>query len=157
MAERLRLEALVGAWDGTNRLWLDPRGPGEPSAATANVALIAGGGFVSIAYTWSFEGTARDGLLLVRLADSPGSLDAVWVDSFHTSGGFMTFQGEVDPSGRRSLYGTYAAQEGPAWGWRIALEDDDAEGGFRLAMWNVPPEGTDERAVEARFRRVGGG
>ena len=157
MAKQPDLETLVGAWDGANRLWLDPRGPGEDSAAAATVTLVAGGRFASIAYAWSFEGKPQDGLLLVRSADVPGPLDAVWVDSFHTSGGFMTFQGEVDPSGRRSYYGTYAAQDGPAWGWRIALEDDDAEGGFRLAMWNVPPEGTDERAVEARFRRVGGG
>ncbi len=157
MADRLSLEALVGAWDETSRLWLDPRGPGEASAATASVVLVAGGEFASIAYTWSFGGQPQDGLLLVRLSDGPSALGAVWVDSFHTSGGFMTFRDEVDPSGRRSLYGTYAAQEGPAWGWRIALEeDDDADDGFRLAMWNVPPEGMDERAVEARFRRVVG-
>lgn len=46
---------------------------------------------------------------------------------------------------------------GPAWGWRSALAgDDDDDGGSRQAMWNVPPEGTDERAVDARFRRGGG-
>ena len=156
MTKQPDLEALVGAWEGTNRLWMDPRGPGEASVAAADVALVAGGGFVSIAYTWSFEGAPKDGVLLVRRKGVPGPLDAVWVDAFHSGDGFMTFRREVDPSGRWSLYGTYAAQQGPAWGWRIALEAD-GDGGFRLAMWNVPPEGTDERAVEARFRRVGGG
>lgn len=157
MAMRLNLEALVGAWGGANRLWLDPRGPGEVSAAVADVALVAGGGFASIAYSWAFEDAPHDGLLLVRLADIPTAIDAVWVDSFHTSGSFMTFRGEVDPSGRWSLYGTYAAQEGPAWGWRIVLVGDDPVGSFRLAMWNLPPGGTEERAVEARFRRAAGG
>lgn len=50
---------------------------------------------------------------------------------------------------------TYAAEPGPAWGWRVTIEADEADDGFRLAMWNVPPGGADERAVEALFRRVG--
>lgn len=155
MTQRHRLEDLVGAWDGVNRLWMDPAGLGEASAAAAQVALVAGGGFASIAYTWSYEGAPHDGLLLVRRAERPGPLDAVWVDSFHTNGAFQTFAGVLDPSGNRSFLGSYPVQEGPAWGWRIAVEEDDE--GFRLAMWNVPPGGAEERAVEARFRRVAGG
>lgn len=157
MADPLRFKALVGTWAGTKRLWLDPRGPGEDSDATARVALVAGDAFVSIAYTWSYGGTAKDGLLLVRRSDPPGPLDAVWVDAFHTGGAFMTFAGHLDAAGRESLYGTYAAQDGPPWGWRIAIEEDAPDDGFRLVMWNVPPGGAEERAVDARFRRVGGG
>ena len=156
MAKPLELETLVGAWEGTNRLWMDPRGSGEPSAATAAVAAVARGGFASIANTWTYEGGAQDGLLLVRRGARPGPLDAVWVDSFHTNGAIQTFVGEVDPSGRRSFHGTYPVQDGPAWGWRMAIEQE-GEATFVLAMWNVPPGETEERAVEARFRRVGSG
>ncbi len=155
MTDRWNAETLVGAWEGENRLWMDPTGAGEPSAATASVELVAGGGFVSLAYTWAYEGKPQDGLLLVRRAERPGPLDAVWVDSFHTVGGFMTYRGEVDPSGRWSLYGTYPVQDGPDWGWRIAIDHDEGDDAFRLLMWNVPPGGSDERAVEARFRRAG--
>lgn len=156
MATHPAFEALVGAWEGTNLLWMDPRGPGDASAATAVVTLVAGDGFASIAYTWAFEGRAQDGVLLVRRADRPGSPDAMWVDSFHTNGGFQTFAGVSDAAGRRTYHGTYPVQDGPAWGWRIAIEQED-EATFVVAMWNVPPGEAEERAVEARFHRVGGG
>jgi hypothetical protein len=157
MAARWNVEALVGSWEGENRLWMDPTGAGETSHATARMALVAGGGFASLAYTWAYEGKPQDGLLVVRRAERPGPLDAVWVDSFHTGGGFMTFQGEVDLTGRWSLSGTYGADAGPAWGWRIAIDHDEDDDAFRLSMWNVPPGGTDEPAVEARLRRTGSG
>jgi hypothetical protein len=157
VVDRWNLDVLVGSWEGENRLWMDPNAAGEASPASARMELVAGGGFASLAYTWALDGKGQDGVLLVRRADQLGPLDAVWVDSFHTGGGFMTFQGEVDPAGRWSLYGTYGADAGPAWGWRIAIDRDEGEDTFRLAMWNVPPGGADERAVEARFWRAAGG
>jgi len=152
MAPGRELEALVGDWAGTKRLHLAPDAPVRVSDATARVALVAGGGFLSIAVGWSFEGAPQDGLLLVRLGDAPGPLDMVWVDSGHTMGAFMTFRGETDPAGWRAGSSTYPAPSGPDWGWRIVVGAPDGE--LTLTMFNVPPGGAPELAVDARFARV---
>lgn len=89
----------------------------------------------------------------MRLGEPPGPLDMVWVDSWHTVGTFMTFRGAADPSGARAGSGTYPAPPGPDWGWRIVV-DGEPDGELRLTMFNVPPGGTDELAVDARFGRV---
>jgi hypothetical protein len=147
------LETLVGDWVGTKRLHLAPDAPVHVSDATARVALVARGGFLSIAYDWSFQGAPQDGVLLLRLGEPQGPLDMVWVDSGHTMGAFMTFRGATGASGRRSGSGTYAAPSGPDWGWRIVVEGGP-EGELRMTMFNVPPGGTEVLAVDARFVRV---
>lgn len=152
MDVRPMLEALVGEWTGTNRLWFMPGTPAHESAATARVARVAGG-FLSLAITWAHDGVPQDGLLLLRPAPE-GPLAAVWVDSLHTQGAFMTFRGSADAADRWSGHGAYAAPDGPDWGWRLQLEPDGPDG-FRLAMFNLPPGMGELLAVDARFRRAG--
>lgn len=153
MSVRASIAEWVGEWSGTYRLWLTPDDPVRESETTASVALAARGAFASIRYTWADLGEPQDGILLVRIAPEPGSLDMVWIDSWHTGGKFMEFRGEEDRGGSMSAYGSYPAPPDPDWGWRIILAAG-AEAGFHMTMYNISPDGNEALAVEAGYKRV---
>jgi hypothetical protein len=150
MSLQARLEMLVGDWHGISRLWLSPDDPVRESDTSATVALAARDGFAIITYTWADHGQPQDGVLLVRLAEEPSALDMVWFDSWHTEGKFMTFCGEDYSDEQVSAIGSYAAPEGPDWGWRIVLTAGP-EDGFELRMYNIPPAGIAELAVATKY------
>lgn len=147
------LTKLIGDWAGSNRLhaiWRTP--PIHDSDTTASVSLAAQGQFLAISYTWADEGKPQDGVLLIGSGDSPNSVKAVWIDSWHMSDKFMLLEGAVESNGSASMRGAYAALLGPDWAWRIAIEPGDAA--FRMIMHNVTPEGEEALAVEAAFTRA---
>jgi len=154
MGVRAKIGQWVGEWSGTSGLWRRPDDPGRECETTASISLVAREGFATIHYAWSHEGEPQDGLMLVRIAPKPGPIDVVWLDSWHTGGGFMTFRGEADRDGALSALGSYSAPPGPDWGWRIVLSEDDDKS-IRVTMYNITPDGQDALAVEARYRRVG--
>jgi hypothetical protein len=141
---------LAGTWTGTNRLWMMPGDPVRESASTATVTPVAKGGFARIDYTWSFEGKPHEGSLLVGIDKAKGRAIAVFCDSWHMSETFMVCEGD-EVGGTISVTGSYAAPPGPDWGWRTVIEPaDDA---FRLAMYNIEPDGEEALAVETVFSR----
>jgi hypothetical protein len=146
------LKELVGDWFGTKRVWLSPQDPVRESETKATIALAARSAFLTITYTWSDLGEPQDGMLIVRLAQEPSSLDMVWIDSWHTGGKFMEFRGEEHGDGQVSAIGSYSAPEGPNWGWRITLTTG-AGGGCEVRMYNITPDGIEELAVEMIYTR----
>jgi Protein of unknown function (DUF1579) len=138
------LAGLVGSWTGTNRLRVMPTDPWAESAATATVARVADGAFVTIAYTWADGDAPQDGLLLVGDGPTLGHAVATWVDSWHQSPEWMVLRGEVDDGGAVHLEGRYS----PDALWRIHLTPAGQR--WVMAMDNVMP-GNDYPAVEARF------
>lgn len=146
------LAGLVGAWTGTNHLWFRPGEPGFESSTTATVAPTAQGAATLIQYTWSHEGTAHAGTMLILHQATTAEQDAVtWVDSFHTAGGLMHFRGGMNGDGALSVLGSYGAPEGPPWGWRIVLSPA-VDGAFTMRMYNIKPGGPEMLAVEATYR-----
>ena len=146
------LKNLVGSWSGKNRLWLSPKDPVRESDSTATVALITHGKFITIAYTWSYEGRQQDGLLLLGCEKNENVVNAVWIDSWHMSDKFMVCEGDTDHKGVISVKGSYSAPPGPDWGWRTVIDPKDGSS-FQIIMDNVTPDGTEELAVEGTYRR----
>lgn len=144
---------LCGEWRATNRLWLSPDDPVRESDSLAMVRLVGREQFVEIEYSWAFDGKPQEGRIV--FGQDPGShaVKAVWFDSWHMRNAFMSCQGGADPTGVVVVHGTYAAPPGPDWGWEILLEPDQRDA-FRLSMYNIPPEGEKELAVEAAYTRV---
>ncbi len=144
---------LVGEWSGHNKLWLGPDEPVRESSTSASVTAAAGGRFLVITYTWTDRGRPHDGVLMVRVDDEPSPQDMVWVDSFHTMGQFMRFEGKS--SGDGSIQGTtkWSPGSGPDWGWRIALSSGGPDD-LLVSMFIETPDGEEAPAVESRFTRV---
>lgn len=143
----------TGTWQGTNRLWFDPAAPAFESASTARLRDAAGADCLLLEYTWSHEERGHDGVLLLHLPTGAGPIEAVWCDSFHSGGGLLHFQGTLDAEHGIDVLGSYAAPEGPDWGWRIQLLQE-AGAGWQLRMFNISPAGEEFPAVAVDYRRV---
>jgi hypothetical protein len=143
---------LVGQWEGSSLLWLSPEAPPRRCGTTASVSFVAQGRFVTVAYTWEYEGKPQEGLLLLGMDKQERALEAIWIDSWHMADKMLVCRGDADGSGEISVLGSYAAPPGPDWGWRIALRSG-AAGEFQIRMYNISPGGEEEPAVEASYTR----
>ena len=147
---------LRGEWRATNRLWLSPKDPVRESDSHAVIRLAGCEQFAEIGYTWVFDGKPQEGRIILGQDAGSRAVRAVWFDSWHMRNDFMTCQGGADPTGVVVVHGTYAAPPDPDWGWEILLEPDQHDA-FRLSMYNIPPGGEKELAVEAAYTRVAAG
>ena len=50
------LSAALGAWEGNYRLWFGPGDPAAESHTTAQIATVGAGRFLTMTYTWMYEG-----------------------------------------------------------------------------------------------------
>jgi len=146
---------LLGDWTGNNRLWLEgPAGPALASATHLTIAPAAKGKFISFNYTWVFDNTEQEGLLVVGNDNDREAASAAWVDSFHMSGKVMACHGTVDDSGAIIVVGSYEAPPGPDWGWRITV-NQPAPDALRIVMHNISPAGDADLAVQGDYERPG--
>jgi len=147
------LTDLVGKWKGTNRLhvpWMAV--PLLESDSTATVQTKMNGQFLSVEYTWSYEGEPQEGMLVLGCDSKSSAVQAVWTDSWHSKDVLMLCNGSRDEDGRISVTGHYSVPDHPDWGWRTELiQGSDS---FRYAMYNISPEGVEEIAVETDFERI---
>lgn len=151
-AEVTTLRDLAGSWAGPSALWFAPGTPAFESEATARIHSTAGGRYLVVDYTWSHDGKPQEGHLVLRLAESPSAVDAVWVDSFHQSGGFMLLAADGLSPSSLSARGSYPAPPGPDWGWRITLTAESHDQCL-VMMYNITPEGQEAEAVRMTLRR----
>ena len=149
-------QGLLGGWRATNRLWLSPDDPVRESESLAVLRLLGREQFAEIEYSWAFDGKPQEGRIMVGQDPGSHAVKAVWFDSWHMRNDFMTCQGGVDPTGVAVLKGAYAAPPGPDWGWETLIEPA-LQDAFRLSMYNIPPGGGKELAVEANYSRVPAG
>jgi hypothetical protein len=143
------LAPLVGRWQGVHRQRLLPTDEFVASAATASVSVTARE-FVSLAYTWSDGDAPQEGLLLLSGGTGEDGVQGVWVDSWHQSPEWMIFSGTASDDGVVRLAGSYAAPEGPDWGWQVVLAPIEGGGG-RMTMLNLVPGYDPYEAVEAVY------
>ncbi|NGP53519.1 DUF1579 family protein [Thioalkalivibrio sp. XN8] len=155
MAAIETLGRLAGDWQAISRLWLSPQDPVRESESLAAIRSTGREQFNELEYSWAFDGRPQVGRLILGQDHASHAVKAVWFDSWHMKNDFMVCQGSVDPTGVVAVKGTYAAPPGPDWGWEIIIEPD-AQGGFALSMYNIPPGGGPELAVEAKYTRVTG-
>ncbi len=143
---------LVGAWSGRYQLWLGPAEPVKDSATDATVSAAAAGRFLIITYSWGSSEEPHDGVLMLRVATEPSPVDMVWVDSFHTMGKFMQFEGRQVADGSWDATTTWSIGDGPAWGWRIVVSSPGADE-LLVQMYVATPAGEESPAVESRYTR----
>jgi hypothetical protein len=147
-----KLSDLVGSWKGTNRLytpWLPVKLQESESGATVSSKM--NGQFLSIEYTWSFEGNDQEGMLVVGCDSKSDAVQAVWTDSWHSKDILMLCNGKMGDDGILSVTGHYTVPESADWGWRTQIIPGAET--FSYLMYNVSPEGVEDLAVETQFRR----
>lgn len=139
----MTLRTLAGStWRGQGELWLDPHGD-EAERCECTLAIAAD----AVTYTWSFRGEPHQGEL--RLRD--GGAD--FTDTFHSARP-MACATVPGSWALVEVAGTYAAGDGPPWGWRIAVSLRPDSDELVLQMTNVAPWGEDGRAVRMIAKRA---
>jgi hypothetical protein len=149
------IEALfpyAGDWRGESRLVLHrPVEATYPSVMTATIEPAMQQQALLLRYAWAVEDEPQDGLLVLN--QHAGFVSGYWFDSWHLAGTSMAMRGSAEAGGSVSVYGNYPASDGPDWGWRIVLEPA-AGAHVRFRMFNIPPDGGEELAVDTDLARA---
>ncbi len=148
-----QLLVLEGEWMGVNHLWLSPDSEEIVTEAGARVEPQANGSFLSVHYTWVYADVIQEGLLLIGGDLTGGKVSAAWLDSWHYAEKMMACEGKCNEDGSLTVVGSYAAPEGPDWGWWLTLQPLNMNQ-FKLLMHNVPPGEQPALAVECLFERL---
>ncbi|HET9132927.1 MAG TPA: DUF1579 family protein [Gemmatimonadales bacterium] len=148
------LAATPGLWAGTKQLWFDPSAEPFTSEVRAVVNAGADGQYLTIAYEWSHDGVARDGVLSVRLRADPAAVAMTWVDSFHQASHWLLLAPTAVAPDRVAALGHYPAPTGPDWGWSIEVASD-GEDALHVTMHNIEPAGEPALAVRLVLVRQG--
>ena len=148
-----QLIACAGDWRGVNRLQDPNTGLPEASPTTATITPVLAARFVRIDYTWAYQGNAQEGSLLIGYETETAVATAYWIDGWHMGDKVMVCPGTTDEQGNLLVRGTFAAGDGPDWGWHIAITSSEAQS-FGFVMHNVEPNGREWLAVEAEYTRV---
>lgn len=139
-----RFTPLVGTWTGVNHLFMDPTGPPDDSPCPSTFRLTLGGKVAVHEYEWSHSGEAQEGMAM--LSGGADHFQLAWSDTFHTSGSIMFLEGEPGQK-EIDVRGTYDVPDSKQpWGWRIQYAR--RESGLVVKMWNITPDGEEQRAVE---------
>jgi hypothetical protein len=150
-------DTLLGNWAGTNLLnlsWLPS--PEHLSDTTLQVTKSVNDNFLQLTYTWSdtsHENTPHNGVLLLGVDPETRKATSAWCDSWHQSTGLLFCTGDIEASGKINVLGSYSAPPGPDWGWRISLQQN-TDDTLEIVMTNITPDGEEDLAVRATFRRV---
>jgi hypothetical protein len=129
----------TGAWSGTNRFRLMPTDEPGTAPATATLTVSSAGTIAVLAYTWSHpDDGPQEGHLMLGPGEEPGSVVALWGDSWHQQPAVAVLRGGFLDDG---VHVRYSYAEG--WWWRIALTTPDAST-LRLQMDNEVPSGAEQ-------------
>lgn len=151
MAAPGTLLGLAGQWTGHKQVLLPGEAPHE-SPSSLRIAPVVRGRFVELMYSWAFDDTPQEGVLLVGYEPAEQAVTAVWADSWHMGDAVMLCRGQTDADGSIVVRGSYRVPDGPDWGWRMVLEPADSA--LRIEMYNVAPDGAELLGVVARYTRA---
>jgi Protein of unknown function (DUF1579) len=146
------LIACAGRWIGTSRLQDPHSNSPDESPSTATVTPVLDGRFVRLDYTWAYRGALQEGSCLIGFDAGDGEATAHWIDTWHMGDKLLASRGPLGGNGELNVRGSYAAPPGPDWGWRTII----SPGGnaLRIVMFNITPDGQEELAVEAEYKRA---
>ena len=145
---------LIGKWTGNNLLRLSTLTPSDFfSSSDLSVAQAAKGKFLIFTYTWNHENVPQEGMLVVGYDKEQNIVTAAWIDFWHMSSKVMFCQGAINKQGIIDLRGSYEAPSGPDWGWRIIITAP-SENQLQVVMYNCSPDGAEELAVQAVYKRL---
>ena len=96
------LDATVGSWDCTSRMWMNPDSLPMESKATSEKQWVLGGRYVQEEATGMMMGTPFHGIGLTGYDLINQEYMNVWLDEMSTS--MMISHGQVDPTGKIFTY-----------------------------------------------------
>jgi hypothetical protein len=147
-----KLEPLVGTFDTSVRMWMDPSKPPEDSAGTTVNSWVLGNRYVEQKYEGTFMGEPFSGIGFTGYDNVQKKYVGVWMDTLST--GMMESTGTADPSGKS--FTMKSTMWDPATGkpntvdTKMAVTDNDH---FTFEMWAKAPDGKKMKMMEIKYTR----
>lgn len=144
------LNRLDGEWRGVSRVWFEPNILADESACMGTIRSVLNGMFIIHEYRTSLQGKPVEGIAIIGHSLGENKYQSAWIDSFHNGTAIM-FSENNKPQMPFSVLATYG--DVPKWGWRTKIEIHNNDK-FTITMFNIAPEGKDEKAVEVEYERL---
>ena len=103
-AEHKKLEAFVGTWDTTAKMWMDPSAPAQESKGTSENKMALGGRFLEQHFEGTFMGQPFSGVGYTGYDIYKKQYVGTWMDTMGTQ--IMSSTGNADPSGKMVFTGS---------------------------------------------------
>jgi len=146
-----KLAGSSGTWVGRYTLQDPMNNIADDSESSLTVVPVLGGRFVRLDYNWAYHGERQEGSMLLGRNPKSGDVTAHWIDTWHNGTGAMACTGKDSNSETLEVRGSYPAPPGPDWRWRTLISPSGDS--FDIVMYNVWPEGKEERAADMRYKR----
>jgi hypothetical protein len=143
----------AGDWNGTNRLYVDPKGKPDESDSRLVITPLLGNSFLRIDQTWSYQGKPQEGSMLVGFNPDAQEVSLHWIDTFHMGRKVMACTGAAGQDQSIDVLGSYSAPPGPDWAWRITVESKGTSK-LEIRMFNIDPDRREALAVHASYMRA---
>jgi hypothetical protein len=147
------LEPLVGSWDCTSKMWMDPSAPPQESKATSEKKWILGGRFVQEEASGEMNGMPFHGLGLTGYDNISNKFNFVWLDEMGTSVMYIT--GACDSTGKViTMYGSYpdpmTNMQEKKYKVVTRIVDNDHH---LFEMYNIGTDGKEFKTLELSYTR----
>jgi hypothetical protein len=151
-----QLSKLAGKWEGRAMTWFEPGVVGDVSFVSGTIRPVLDGKFVLHEYQGSLGGKPLQGMAIIGYHLDLQKFQVAWIDSFHNGTAIMFSEGKKGAE-RPDVLGSYAyvtPELEQHWGWRTEINlVGDSE--LVITSFNISPEGTEDKATETRYVRVG--
>jgi uncharacterized protein DUF1579 len=150
-AEHKKLEAFVGTWDTTAKMWMDPSAPPQESKGTAENKMALGGRFLEQRFEGMFMGQPFTGVGYTGYDIYKQKYVGTWMDTMGTM--IMSSTGTADPSGKMTFTGSVddpMTQKKMDFKETITVVDNDHH---NFEMWMPGPDGKMFKTLEIQYVR----
>ncbi len=149
-----KLEAFIGFWDGTMKVWMDPAKEPTETKSSIIARWDAGmdGRFLAMDHRGMLMNMPFRGNAIWGFNKATKKYESVWHDNFGT--GIMISYGEMSPDSKTlNFTGEY---DDPAGSGKIKTRElytwENAES-FKFEMFETRPGGKEAKSLEATFSR----
>jgi hypothetical protein len=149
--EHKKLEAFVGTWDTTAKMWMDPSAPPQESKGTAENKMALGGRFLEQQFEGTFMGQPFSGVGYTGYDIYKKQYVGTWMDTMGTQ--IMSSTGTADASGKMTFTGTVddpMTNKKMDFKETITVVDNDHH---VFEMWMPGPDGKMFKTLEITYTK----
>lgn len=150
-----QMARLVGEWESSVKIWMDPAAPPMESTGTCVNKAIMGGRYIEGDFTGTMMNMPFEGKMIWAYNKVSGKYESTWIDNFGTAISFSD-DGAYDPAKR--AYTSTLTMWDPGMGKMsahqvVTVVDDNTH---KMEMFAPGPDGKQMKMMEVTYTRKAG-